>query len=99
MKAIIKTKVAGYNGVAACVPFVNGEAEAEISESQLAYFKKAGYTVKVVKPDPETGDAKANKTGDKAGRQAEDKAKDGEGDKGEGSEGSDPEADATKGER
>ncbi len=61
MKAIIKTKVEGYNGVAACVKFIDGEAEAEINESQLAYFKKAGYTVKIVKSKPEADTPKADK--------------------------------------
>ena len=48
MKAIIKSQVKDYMGVSASVAFADGKAEADISESQLDYFKSAGYTVEIL---------------------------------------------------
>lgn len=64
MKAIIKSLVKDYMGVSASVAFADGKAEADISESQLDYFKSAGYTVeileapKAVKTKTDTKDTK-----------------------------------------
>lgn len=48
MKAIIKSPVEDYMGVSASVAFADGKAEADISESQLDYFKSAGYKVEIL---------------------------------------------------
>lgn len=48
MKAIIEAPVEDYMGISASVAFANGKAEADISESQLEYFKSAGYKVKIL---------------------------------------------------
>jgi hypothetical protein len=61
MKAIITTKVKGFTGTSACVAFADGKAEAEISKSQLDYFKAAGYEVKVIDAKPKT-DTKKDET-------------------------------------
>jgi hypothetical protein len=59
MKAKIICNVKGYHGVSAGVPFAGGEAEAEVSEAQLAYFKRHGYEVKILGADKVKDEKKA----------------------------------------
>lgn len=68
MKAIIETPVKDYNGISACVRFVDGKAETEIDEKQLAYFKTAGYKVTIT--DKPTGGEKAESKASNASKTA-----------------------------
>lgn len=65
MKAIIETPVKDYNGISACVRFVDGKAEDEIDECQLAYFKSAGYKVTIT-DEPKVNEKASNKASSKA---------------------------------
>lgn len=68
--AKIKTPVENYTGIVACVAFADGKAEAVIDESQLAYFKNAGYKVeaKEIKSEEDTVDKKTKKKTEKKGK-------------------------------
>lgn len=72
MKAIIKSPVEDYMGISASVSFADGKAEADISESQLDYFKSAGYTVEIL----ETPKTAKTKTEAKEPKTAEVKSED-----------------------
>ena len=58
MKAIIESPVKTYNGQVAGINFAGGKAEDDnVTDAQLAYFKRHGYDVKVVGKTPKTKEA------------------------------------------
>ena len=81
MKAFIETPVAHYDGIVAGLRFVDGKAEEDnVTDAQLAYFKRHGYKVKILEgkskaPIADAPKAKAKKTEEKPAEAPKAKAK------------------------
>jgi len=67
MKAIIETPVKHYDGIVAGLRFVDGKAEDDnVTEAQLAYFKRHEYKVKILGDQSKAPKAEAKAEAPKA---------------------------------